>query len=56
MDGISGMSNAQQMGQMNVKVLKQAQDMAKDQMSTMLNSLPQAANMPGMGGNIDVSA
>ncbi len=53
---ISGMGNAQQMGAMNIKVQKQAQDMVKDQMSALLNSMPKAANMPGMGGNIDVTA
>ncbi len=52
---ISGMGSAQQMGAMNIKVQKQAQDMVKTQMSGILNSLPQAANMPGMGGNIDVT-
>ena len=60
MDGIalaaSGMSSAQTQASVDVKVLKQAQDMAKSQAAQMINSIPQAANMPGMGGNVDVTA
>lgn len=55
MDGISGMSSAQTGAAVSTKVLKQTQDMAKDQAAQLLNSLPQAANMPGMGGRIDVT-
>ncbi len=60
MDGIasaaSSMGAAQTQASVDIKVLKQAQDMAKGQAAQMLNSIPKAANMPGMGGTIDVSA
>ncbi len=52
----SGLSSAQTQTSMDVKVLKQAQDMAKGQAAQLLNSLPQAASMPGVGGNIDLTA
>jgi len=60
MDGVgaavSSMKTGQVQASMDVKVLKEAQDMAKGQAAQLINSLPQAANLPGIGGNIDVTA
>lgn len=55
MDGISGLKTAQAQTSVGIKVQKQTQDMVKQQAAQLLNSLPQAANMPGMGGRIDVT-
>ncbi len=52
----SGLSSAQAQTSVDVKVLKEAQDMAKGQAAQMINSLPQAASMPGVGGSLDVTA
>ena len=59
MDGISsaasGMNAGQLQGQINTTLLKKTQDLAKQNISQLIQSIPQAPSMGSVGGGIDVT-
>ena len=45
----------QQMGKINIAMLKKTQNLVADQMTELLRMLPQAPNGNGVGGRVDVT-
>ena len=55
MDMISAVVE-QQMGKINIAMLKKTQNLVAEQMTELLRMLPQSPNSGGVGGRVDVSA
>jgi hypothetical protein len=53
MDGVS--SVGQQLGAINIAMLKKTQNLVADQMAELIGSLPQSPNGGGVGGRVDVT-
>lgn len=54
-------SSGEAMGAVNIAMLKKSQTLAKNMANQLINTLPptqtaKSANLPGMGGNVDILA